>query len=589
MNHWHRLVLVGSLVALACIPNTAVRAEGNGQSDLDEALRVKVTAEGLQDLNRVIELLESGLDKGLDLENSNFAEQVLTESLLERAMQLATVVDNVPEENLGDRRIQRVRALAISDLRRVMMYDNPPVQATAVLAKLLSLPGGDEREARGLLDKLIDDEQFSTLPADEQAEALVQRAAMQRDAEKALADFARAVELAPDNVDYRLARAQFQFEHDKVDDALAEVAAIVEKTPDQASAYLLQAQILRAVKRYDEALKSLDKVANLAPGSIVPHELRGEFYREMGEFDKAIDEFTRVLQMQPGRDLALIRRAEAYFFADKLDEAQADIDAVLKNNPDLALAHGLRAQILAGKRKFGDAISEMKLLAKDMPGQADVQMQLALYYLLNDQTREAIAAYSDVIEQDGKHFMALRGRGDAYLNLGDHAAAVEDFSAAYKVEPDDSALLNNYAWVLATSPDDDVRDGKRAIELAEKACELTEYKAPHILSTLAAGYAETGDFEKAREWSKKAVDLAEEQDDRENGPQLKKELASYEEEKPWRERQTPNEGKPAEGDRAEDDGDDGDHESSDGEPQASAGDEPAAQTADSTPAAGDED
>ena len=48
--------------------------------------------------------------------------------------------------------------------------------------------------------------------------------------------------------------------------------------------------------------------------------------------------------------------------------------------------------------------------------------------------------------------------------------------------------------MLATSPDAKLRNGRRAIELATRACELTKYKAAYILSTLAAAYAETGDF-----------------------------------------------------------------------------------------------
>jgi tetratricopeptide (TPR) repeat protein len=546
MKVWHRLVCGISLASLVALGASRVRAEGNGQADLDEALRVKITAEGLRELNQVIELLESSLDKGLDVENSDFAEQVLSESLMERATQLASVVEQVPDENLTDERILKVRALAISDLRRVIMYDNPPPQGLALLAKMLAMPGGDRREARGLLDKLIDGESFSTLPVADQADALSQRAKLQRDAKKALADFARAIELAPDNADFRLAKAQYQFDHEMVDDALTEVAAIVEKTPDQAGAYLLQAQILRALKRYDDALASLEKVEKLAPDSIAPHEYRGEIYREMEQFDKAVDEFTAVLKIEPGLALALIRRAEAYYFLDKLDDALADVNLVLKNNPGLGLAHGLRAQILAAQKKFGDAIVEMKQLADDMPGESDVKMQLALYYLLNDQTRDAIAEYSKVIDLDAEDFTALRSRGDAYLNLGDHAAAIEDFERAFKLKSDDSPLLNNFAWVLATSPDDNVRDGKRAIELATKACELTEYKKPHILSTLAAAYAESGDFENARKWSQQAVDMH----DPENGPELEKELASYKDDKPWRERQTIDEG--AGGDESKD-------------------------------------
>ena len=73
------------------------------------------------------------------------------------------------------------------------------------------------------------------------------------------------------------------------------------------------------------------------------------------------------------------------------------------------------------------------------------------------------------------------------------------------------------------------------MELATQAAKLTDNKQAHILSTLAAAYAESGDFDKATEWSKKAVQLG--SDDPETNEQLKKELASYGEKKPWREKQ----------------------------------------------------
>ena len=105
-----------------------------------------------------------------------------------------------------------------------------------------------------------------------------------------------------------------------------------------------------------------------------------------------------------------------------------------------------------------------------------------------------------------------------------------------ELKPDDDGVLNNLAWLLATSPEDALRNGKRAIELATKACEVTEWKEAHIISTLAAGYAETGDFETAKKYSRQSVELGSEVDDVKL--QLEKELKSYEEGKPWREKQT---------------------------------------------------
>ena len=144
----------------------------------------------------------------------------------------------------------------------------------------------------------------------------------------------------------------------------------------------------------------------------------------------------------------------------------------------------------------------------------------------------------------------MRLRGDAKLSISEHASAVEDYQSALTMmeesrevsddqrasDTDYSGLLNNLSWVLSTTPKDDLRDGPRSLELALKACEATEYKEAHILSTLAAAYAETGDFEKAREWAGKAVEVA----SGEENPQLeqlKEELESYKQNKPWREEQ----------------------------------------------------
>ena len=109
-----------------------------------------------------------------------------------------------------------------------------------------------------------------------------------------------------------------------------------------------------------------------------------------------------------------------------------------------------------------------------------------------------------------------------------------------------SSLLNNLSWLLATSPEDGVRDGERALELGLKACELTNYAEAHILSTLAAAYAEKGDFEKAIEFATKAVDIGKKEES-EQLEQLEGELKSYQEKKPWREKQEakPTTNKPA--------------------------------------------
>lgn len=551
-------LLALSLVTSFCLAAGSARAEGEGQADFDEALKLKVTAEDMRDLNKVVELLESSIEKGLDVENNDFAEEMLVETLMQRAAQLAAVIQSSPVHRLDDDDMIKVRALAVTDLQRVVEYDSAPVQAKVLLAQLMTLPGGDPKEALELLNDVFDDEAVDTLPPKMRAESLVIRGKLltPTDPEKALADFNAAIELDEKNPDLLLARADFYNSQKKYAEAVADIDAVIAQHPDVAGSYLVKATLLREQEKFDEALAALDQAAERAPAALGIIQQKGEIYRQMGDFPKAIEEFTKVINMQPSSILPLIHRSEAYLNNKQYDEALADIETVIKANPDLPLARGLKAQTLASLERFPEAIAELKKMTEDEEPQPEFQLQLALYHLFAKQPREAIAAYTELLEKDDDNFTALRGRADAYLNIGEHAKAIADFKKALEAAPDESGMLNNYAWVLATSPDDEVRDGKLAVELALKACEATDYKESHILSTLAAAYAEAGDYDKATEWSKKAIETFEEgqaaaiaagnqEQVDELSAELKKELASFEAKKPWRERQTMEDAKPA--------------------------------------------
>jgi tetratricopeptide (TPR) repeat protein len=168
---------------------------------------------------------------------------------------------------------------------------------------------------------------------------------------------------------------------------------------------------------------------------------------------------------------------------------------------------------------------------------------------MDDRPRKAIEVLTGLLQSQPENVAALRSRGDALLSVGDHQKAIADYESAVaavgKVEISDSdefqrqeaaGIYNNLSWVLATSPNDEIRNGTRSLELAEKAAALSDYKAPHILSTLAAAYAEAGNFEKAVEWSQKAVELGD-QEDHEQLEQLELELESYKKGEAWREKQ----------------------------------------------------
>jgi CheY-like chemotaxis protein len=100
-------------------------------------------------------------------------------------------------------------------------------------------------------------------------------------------------------------------------------------------------------------------------------------------------------------------------------------------------------------------------------------------------------------------------RANAYYFRGNRAEALAGHLEALARAPDDAGTNNYVAWLLATSPDDHLRDGPRAVELATQACKLIRFRLLSFLDTLAAAWAECGRFDKAAEWAEQAVEQSE--------------------------------------------------------------------------------
>lgn len=510
-----------------CLP--AVRADdapaNKGQAELDKAIEVKLAAQTPRELGNVIDLCDQALKKGLDKENTTFAEQLLASTLVQRGEIFAGAILAAGQP---DPRWRQLRQLALADLERALQYDKKQAQTYLIVARLNLYPDGNRTRAKSALDEAIenagDDDELK-------AEAFTMRGGLRDNDEDRLADFSEAIKLVPTNPKPLKARAAVMLSQEKAEQALEDLDAALKLDTKDPAIYEIRGIALTLLKRLKEARESFTKAAELAPDAPDPYIQRARVNLFEGNTEAALEDVNAALKIDPENPGALLMRSHLYESMNKTDEALADVNHVLRNVPGLPQALRTRAAILAGAGKYDAAAADLVTVSKQDPKDTTALLQLAMVYNAQKHLAKALQAYDSVLKLEADNWVAYRGRADAYLSVGKQKEAIADYEAALKLQPKNSGILNNLAWVLATSPSDELRDGKRAIDLATLACEETEYKQAHILSTLAACYAETGDFTTAIKWSTKAVEMGDEKV-KEN---LTKELKSYEAKKPWRE------------------------------------------------------
>lgn len=164
---------------------------------------------------------------------------------------------------------------------------------------------------------------------------------------------------------------------------------------------------------------------------------------------------------------------------------------------------------------------------------------------------EAIPRYEAALKLDQQSVEAHYNYAVTLAKEGEVADAIEHYKIALKINPDHVDSLNNLAWLRATLPRADYRDGKEAVKLADRALRLTSTDNPSILGildTLAAAHAEADEYDQAAKTERLAVETAEVHGLKVAAAQLRKRLEMYEAGQPYRQQlpQTPrrNLGKP---------------------------------------------
>lgn len=208
---------------------------------------------------------------------------------------------------------------------------------------------------------------------------------------------------------------------------------------------LAEGERFESAQQYDRELQSLQQALRLAPHEEQPHEAMGTYYLKQKKYDEAIQEFQEAIGLG-GDDHAQLGLGLAYELKGDPGKAQKIFEAVLGTNPQTERGRGL--------------------LASNQSALADLYAQQKLY-------GEAISKYSE----------------------------------ALRLDPDLAEAHNNLAWLYATCDDSKFRNSHAALEHAQRAVELTQWKDGNSIDTLAEAYYVNGNFQKAVEIQEKALAL----------------------------------------------------------------------------------
>lgn len=232
--------------------------------------------------------------------------------------------------------------------------------------------------------------------------------------------------------------------------------------PDLPDQYMNLANVLVEMHRYDEAIRRYEEALRVRPDYAPAMTGLGVLLSGLGRHDDAIRFLSKVRELRPNDAIAHFNLGMAYRGQGNAAEAVRLLSAGLAIKPD-AKAHVQLATILAEKGDLEGAASHChKALSLDQSS-ADAHRILA----------------------------------DIRIRQGRVADATAELRLALKLRPDWPVVMNNLAWILATHPSPDVRNGPEAVRLAERVIQLTGRGDASTLDTLAAAYADVGRFEEA--------------------------------------------------------------------------------------------
>jgi protein O-mannosyl-transferase len=256
---------------------------------------------------------------------------------------------------------------------------------------------------------------------------------------------------------------------------------------------------------------------------------------QKGETDEAIAHYRTALKMQSNFWDADYNLGNALLKKGEVDEALVYCNRAVSEKPNDPDGQVAFANALVSKGLIDDAIVHYQRACAIQPYYLDAHYKLSSLLLQKGELDAAISHCRAVLSMQPEHAEARIILAVALDHKGQIADAITNYEKALTISPQSVPTQNNLAWIFATCSNASLRDGNKALELARQADRLSSGANPVVRRTLAAAYAEVGQFADAIETAQDALRVAKLQGDSALAAQLQKEIVIYQAGAPYRE------------------------------------------------------